>query len=238
MNPLNYPGTSAKRLFHRFLVEPAFIEKMPRVVVLLLLVAAAAGLELILHETTLTLIFFAILLTDWLLLLGLRHTGRSFGPIVPSLLGLALLRFLLALLLAGSSVRWLFWMLMAGISLLVWYSTWIEPQRLTVTERSLLVPDWPAGAPPRALASAHRLARRAPQPRDPPTQPGNRAITPRPDLLLRRPAQSFLQPRPGRHGRRPPDHRLLECAAGRLCCHRQPAGRSPGGGRRSPRPAA
>ncbi len=89
---------------------------------------------------------------DWILLRALRTTGRSFGPDRPSILALSSLRaFLLVLLGILSAPWWLALLLVIPISLLVFYSTWIEPFRLGVTNEKLVTSKWSPNVPPLRL---------------------------------------------------------------------------------------
>jgi len=75
---------------------------------------------------------FLFMMLDWFLIGVLPTVGKSFGPARPTVLVLALLRSLFALLPAPISL------IFQGIgSLLVFYSFWIEPQNLTLTEQFL-----------------------------------------------------------------------------------------------------
>lgn len=89
---------------------------------------------------------------DWLLLKALRTTGRSFGPDKPAILALSSLRAMLLVLLSILSVPWwLALILLIPVSLLVYYSTWIEPFRLGVTTEKFSTTKWSAEAPPLRL---------------------------------------------------------------------------------------
>lgn len=90
-------------------------------------------------------------LLDWGLLTGLQRTCRSFGPIHPSLLALALLRAGLATLLHSAGHGWLALSAMAALTGLVWYATWVEPFQIQVTERKLAFSQWPPDTPPLRL---------------------------------------------------------------------------------------
>jgi predicted MPP superfamily phosphohydrolase len=57
----------------------------------------------------------------------------------------------MAFLTALAGNPWLALAMMAGLSILAWYGTWIEGMDLRVTERSLALENWPAGVPPLRL---------------------------------------------------------------------------------------
>jgi predicted MPP superfamily phosphohydrolase len=148
---LDAPGTDPKKLLHRVLMGPAALEQTPSWLVLILLLVLAAGVEAAWEGTRPTgqvaavWLFFALL--DWAMLAGLHWTRRSFGPVKPPLLALAVLRAAIAALLALPNHDWLAPATMGVLSLLAWYATWIEPLAIGVTERTLAVPQWPAGVP-------------------------------------------------------------------------------------------
>jgi len=101
------------------------------------------------------------LVLDWLFLALLPRLGLSFGPVVPSLVALAFLRWLIVLLLAipwrrlraptsksVSVALTVMWVLNITLSLCFFEGLYIEPFRLTVTE---LAVDGPAFLPDRPL---------------------------------------------------------------------------------------
>lgn len=110
------------------------------------------------HSVVALLGFFAL---DWLLLALLPRLGLSFGPVEPSLVALALLRWLMAVLLtipwrwrraltaatlrAALTALWTFNVLLSAC---VFDALYIEPFHLTVTE---LAVDGPAFLPDRPL---------------------------------------------------------------------------------------
>lgn len=82
-------------------------------------------------------------LGDWAMLALLVIRGRSYGPVKPPLLGLAFVRGFLGALLAtlarsalAAGPEWLLvdLVLLAGLSALAIYATWIEPFRLGLTQ--------------------------------------------------------------------------------------------------------
>jgi predicted MPP superfamily phosphohydrolase len=98
------------------------------------------------------LIFVAGILLNWALLLGLRRTGRSFGPDRPSVMALTILcAATLSLLGVLAAPWWLSPLLMLAVTLVVYYSTWVEPFRLGVTRQTYETPHWHADAPPLRL---------------------------------------------------------------------------------------
>jgi predicted MPP superfamily phosphohydrolase len=76
---------------------------------------------------------FAFMLVDWLLIALLPTARKSYGPYKPTLLVLAFCRSLFAFLPAPISL-----IFQTVGTLLVFYSFWIEPQRLTLTRQTLV----------------------------------------------------------------------------------------------------
>jgi predicted MPP superfamily phosphohydrolase len=94
----------------------------------------------------LTLALWAFFLLDWLLVALLPRLGRSYGPSQPPVLILVVLRTLFAFIPAP----WNF--VLQGIgTLLVIYSFWIEPHRLTLTRQNLQTDRLPANTHLRVL---------------------------------------------------------------------------------------
>jgi hypothetical protein len=85
----------------------------------------------------------------------LPRLKRSFGPVTPPLLMLALARttltFLVGLVWATAGGLALVAGLQSLAALLFIYGTWVEPFRITVTERTLRSPKLTAGSPLRVL---------------------------------------------------------------------------------------
>ncbi len=100
------------------------------------------------------LIAVVFLAIDWAMLALLPRYQRSWGPVTPSLLALTLLRTALAwlwspwLLTHPTLLDWPGRVVLVACDLLVsgaaFYATWLEPFRLTTTQASLSLPNWPA----------------------------------------------------------------------------------------------
>jgi predicted MPP superfamily phosphohydrolase len=110
----------------------------------------------------------AAIIGDGVSLTLLPRKGRSFGPVTPPLLALALLRAALAfgLGMAGSGaspvstfapaptaipLAVLTVILQAGITAIQIYATWVEPFRLTITSLEIPSPKFQGGEPLRVL---------------------------------------------------------------------------------------
>lgn len=92
------------------------------------------------------LVLWAFFLIDWFSMALLPRFHRSFGPVQPPTLMLALLRAPLTL----APYPWN-WVLQAVGSLLMLFAFWIEPQRLTPTKQTLRTPKLKRGTRVRLL---------------------------------------------------------------------------------------
>jgi hypothetical protein len=96
--------------------------------------------------------YLAAVLASWMLLIGLRQTGRSFGPDKPSAMAMAIACMMLVNVLGALSLPWWLPVLaLVAVVAIVYYSTWVEPLRLGVTHQKYRTPKWKAGAPPLRL---------------------------------------------------------------------------------------
>lgn len=104
---------------------------------------------------TVAAISLVLILGDWITLALLPRLGRSFGPVTPPLLGLALVRTGLSLLAgwlwAGWSGLAVYTTLSLVITILVVYAVWIEPFRIGVTQVALHSPKLNGPTPLRLL---------------------------------------------------------------------------------------
>lgn len=131
---------------------PMALERAPFWAIGLLLAGLAAGVRLLWggtpHAGTAAAGWLALVLLDWGLLAGLPRTRRSFGPTRPPLLALAALRLVMSALLSLTGSVWLMLGTMAAITLLAWYGTWVEPLRIGLTQKELVLSQWPPGTAP------------------------------------------------------------------------------------------
>lgn len=157
---MEHTDAMEESLLHRLLVNTNRMQAIPAVIVLgaLLLCALLAGAVWggRTADTDLALLIGAALLAfallDWALLYALRATGRSYGPERPSTLALALLRLLLlAVLGLMAPLWWLGLLIMAALSVAVFYATWVEPFRLGVTHETYVTDKWQSDQPLRLL---------------------------------------------------------------------------------------
>jgi predicted MPP superfamily phosphohydrolase len=91
------------------------------------------------------------LIVDWAMLGLLPVKRRSWGPVTPSLLGLALVRTFLswtgAWLVPNATGLGLIALVHTLLSAVAIYATWIEPFRLGVTQQTYHPPQWDHRAP-------------------------------------------------------------------------------------------
>lgn len=133
---------------HTLLVNTNRLQAIPASVVAVIIVfnAVLVGLIWLPHGLDGALVFmgYGVLIgLDWALLLGLRRTGRSFGPDRPSVIALAIMcGALLDVLGLMSAPWWIGIALVAAATLVVFYSTWIEPFRLGVTRQTYQTTKW------------------------------------------------------------------------------------------------
>jgi len=141
---------------HTLLVISNRLQALP-VWLVILVMAVNSALVVLVWQTQpngslVTLAYIAAIAGNWALLWGLRRTGRSFGPDRPSALALTILIMIVTVVLGFLSAPW--WLpllLLAAISAMVYYSTWIEPFRLGVTHQIYITDEWRADAPPLRL---------------------------------------------------------------------------------------
>ncbi|MDY7040630.1 MAG: metallophosphoesterase [Chloroflexota bacterium] len=157
------------RPLHRALVGVHALTRLPRLLMSLMLcllvLTAALAWALMTHNVRVGLVtalaFFVFIAADWLLLSVLPRLGLSFGPVEPSLLGLALVRLGLNVALAltypliaragGTSPTFycvLTSTLHVALSAVVVYACFFEPFNLTFTTLEVVTDELPPDAPP------------------------------------------------------------------------------------------
>ena len=142
-NQKNFPGSLGND-FDRVLRRFDDLENLPAPIFLIILLLFA--LLPTYPDFIYTLVFFTFFLFDWAMLSFLPKYKISFGPAKPSTLLLAILR--LPFIFLPQPVSIIFQLIGTG---LVFYSFWIEPQRLTVTYQSLVSPKFHNGTKLRIL---------------------------------------------------------------------------------------
>ncbi|MBN1314174.1 MAG: metallophosphoesterase [Anaerolineales bacterium] len=145
---MSFPGTDPSRLLHRVLMGPVFLDRLPRWLVGILLALASITNGVVYGSISIAAIWLLFLLVDWALLTGLHKTKRSFGPVVPSLLALAVVRTLVGVLFFFVGYLWPALALMGLLSIIIYYSTWVEPFDIRVTEIQWSLPHWSPDASP------------------------------------------------------------------------------------------
>ncbi len=144
-------------LVHRLLVATGKLGRIPPVAlaplwIALIIVASwpwatlrmAAGIALA-----------VLLAVDWAMLANLPRMSRSWGPVTPSLLGLALVHSLLFWLPGILAPNRLSLSLTVGANAVLAgtaiYATWIEPFRVRLTQETYSVAGWTGGLPVHVL---------------------------------------------------------------------------------------
>ena len=89
----------------------------------------------------------SVIAVDWVMLAGLPRTQRSWGPVTPSLLGLAVVHTVLTgvggWIISGHAGLSLVALINALTTAAAIYATWVEPFRIHVTRQSLQIEGWP-----------------------------------------------------------------------------------------------
>ena len=142
---------------HRALILTARIGRWPSPVLLPVLLALMALASWPWGDLrgAVALAYACLTAGDWLLLALLPRAARSWGPVTPSLLGLALVRFLLFLSIgllgqsAGHGATAV--VLNLALAAVAAYATWVEPFHITLTHQTLTHPALKATPPVRAL---------------------------------------------------------------------------------------
>jgi predicted MPP superfamily phosphohydrolase len=142
-NLRQFPGETGNA-FDVILHSYGVVQQIPAILFAVILLGLAALPTW--FNWPLTLALWAFFLLDWLLVALLPRLGRSYGPAQPPVLILVVLRTLFAFIPAP----WNF--VLQGIgTLLVIYSFWIEPHRLTLTRQNLQTDRLPANTHLRVL---------------------------------------------------------------------------------------
>lgn len=142
---------------HRALILTAWIGRWPSLVILSLLAAltALAAWPWKAMRGQMALAFACFLAGDWLLLTLLPQAARSWGPVTPSLLGLALVRcpiFLVPGVLGQSTGYWLTAIILnLALTAVAAYATWVEPFHIVTTRQTLTHAGLEVTSPIRAL---------------------------------------------------------------------------------------
>jgi len=153
------PGNHRPRLLHLALLISDVVSRIPPGLLTPAFAGMAASAAWPWRQTALQISAGALTLlaitVDGASLALLPRLGRSFGPVTPPLLALALLR---AGLTALAGLLWPTWpslallaILQAALTAAQLYATWVEPQRVVVTSLELASPKLDGGKPLRVL---------------------------------------------------------------------------------------
>ena len=89
----------------------------------------------------------SVIVADWVMLAGLPRTRRSWGPVTPPLLGLAVVHAVLTgaggWIMSGRVGLSVVTLINALLTAVAIYATWVEPFRIQVTHQNLQVEGWP-----------------------------------------------------------------------------------------------
>lgn len=138
-----FPGETGNT-FDLVLHKAEFLEQIPAIFLAAFLFGLAAWSTQLYWPWTLTI--FGFFLLDWLAIGLLPRFKRSFGPVQPPVLLLAILRSMVALLPFSVSLPLQF----LGTVLVV-YSFWLEPHWLQVTLQEMQTPKLASGSRVRIL---------------------------------------------------------------------------------------
>lgn len=141
--------SSEESRFHKVLVFTNNLQKLPTLTLVFLIVMFSGFVALVWRDDSdIPMLYLLTASLNWVLLWLLPRVGRSYGPDRPSALALALLLLILLLPLGlfgasdGIAIG-----LMVGMTLVVFYATWIEPFNLQVTYQTCNTPKLPTAAP-------------------------------------------------------------------------------------------
>lgn len=140
-----FPGTTGNP-FDVILHWLKDYERTPLIVFFLTLIALtiiSTIFSLIHQSITRTVILFGIIIIDWNLVAWLPRMGRSFGPIKPAVLELAIARCFFALI---PFPLWLFISIQLTGTAAIIYGFWVEPFLLKTTLMTLKTPKLQKGA--------------------------------------------------------------------------------------------
>jgi uncharacterized protein len=142
-NRSHFPGTTGNR-FDLVLHAAEIMNRIPALGIGLLLLAIAAVPTW--GNIPMALALWVFFMVDWLLLASLPKMRKSFGPSRPTLLMLAILRAIFALLPFPFSL-----VFQISGTLLVIYGFWLEPHIIHVTRRVITSPGFKSNIPLRIL---------------------------------------------------------------------------------------
>jgi predicted MPP superfamily phosphohydrolase len=93
----------------------------------------------------------SMIVADWVMLAGLPRTRRSWGPVTPPLLGLAVVHAVLTgaggWIMSGRVGLSVVTLINALLTAVAIYATWVEPFRIQLTRQNLQVEGWPDDKP-------------------------------------------------------------------------------------------
>lgn len=135
--------------FHKVLVFTNSLQKLPYVLIFIVYLALVGLVGLFWGAALPAVVFAVFAAANWGILWMLPRAKRSYGPEKPSTLALWGVLFAimtLAALLRMSEI--VAYILMALVTWVAYYATWIEPFNLGVSNQTLQTVKWNAAAPP------------------------------------------------------------------------------------------
>jgi uncharacterized protein len=125
--------------FHKVLVLTNNMQRLPSILIIVILVFLASVLSLFWLNPDVPLIYLLAASLNWVILWALPRFKRSYGPEKASTLALAfLMMVVLAILGIFRAADWIAYVFLAVVTLVVYYSTWVEPFKLGVTHEMRL----------------------------------------------------------------------------------------------------
>lgn len=152
-NPAPYVDPLEHTPLHTLLVNTNRLQAMPIWLVVAIIVFNAVLVAIVWLPfggagVAVLLGFIAAIGVNWAGLIGLRRTGRSFGPDRPTAIALAIVSSAVLMMLGlFSAVWWLAIGVLLAMTAIVYYSTWIEPFQLGVTRQQYQTLKLKADAP-------------------------------------------------------------------------------------------
>lgn len=149
-NPEQDPPSASR--FHKALVFSNALQQLPSWLIVTLMVLFAALTALVWPDSWVPFLYLTVSALNWTLLWALPRLKLSFGPDRPSALALALLMGVIVGVFGVLRLpEWTAYAALAVVTLIAFYSTYIEPFNLRVTHQTLTVKGLPADHPPLRL---------------------------------------------------------------------------------------
>lgn len=180
-DPTTDPMGSSR--FHNVLVLTDNIQHLPSLLIVIILVFLASSLALAWPLSDVPILYLLFATVNWVVLWLLPRMERSYGPEKASTLALAIVNWVILLPLGLlNAPLWLALAIMVAVTLVVVYSTWIEPFNLGLTRESLTTPKLSAMVRPITILHLGDLHMEHPSPRE--RDLNERIKTIQPDIIV------------------------------------------------------